>query len=100
MTLVSDTEGRDQWVPDCTRARLQQQLGPPVVGLRVRGEKTEAPVLHQLSPLVRSSDKHIQYGDEVVKMLDENFDGRKNNTGWDKTWQCAMLFYPLVEETV
>ena len=38
-------------------------------------------------------------GDEVVKMMDENFDELKKwTTSWDKMYQGAKLFYPLVDE--
>ena len=66
--------------------------------LRVHGERRMRPYKTR-SPPVWSIEKKVRTdGDEVVKMLDENVNKRKNNaTGWDKTCRCGTLFYPLVD---
>ena len=43
--------------------------------------------------------RKFEDGHDVVKMLDENFDERKNHaTSWDKLWRSPTLFYPLVDK--
>ena len=50
MTLVSETEGYDQWTRASLRGRLERLVGRLVVGLRMHGETTEGPVPHKPSP--------------------------------------------------
>ena len=83
MTLVSNTEGYDQWIPASMRRRLERPLGRRAVGLRVHGENRGARITHTVTPWCGRLTIKFEDGDEVVKMLDENVGERKDNTtGW------------------
>ena len=83
MTLVSYTEGHDQWISVWDDVWLMEKNGGAHIVQAV------TPSLLRCGRLTPT----FEDGDEAVKMLDENVDERKKNaTSWDEMWRGATCF--------